>query len=402
MLYKIRIRKISFIDVCATILVILVFSFFEYTLLAVIAQVMFIIISFFESVMLKKQVPIIYIIWWVLFSTWCLLSYTWAINTSTVLSSFISVVQVALLSISIVFYVDSDRRVKHFINSMILSAGILCLRFIIYVPISVWGNGERLKGVITFYSNVAPMMLCFVTLILYNLFLKTRNKKLYILMIIFIFVSLLYGTRKALLILIVGYSIQLLLFAKTSLKIFKNIVVLLILALLCCYFILNIDLLYGAIGYRIEGMILTLTQGSGDGSAVARIAFIENAIDIFKRYPIIGVGLDGFRYLNKYEQTYAHNNYLELLCDLGIVGFIIYYSFHYTLLYKAFKYRQKDTIIYLVLAIVTSYLIIDFFNVSYSEELAHILLSFMFSIYRVTKFKSNGYIKNNMCYKGER
>jgi len=384
MVSELKMPKVKFVDIAATIMLVFVFAFFDYSKLSVLAQVIFVVAAIIEALIKKKQVPMLYVTWLFTFSLWSLLSATWALNTSSLVSCFISIIQVAILGTSIVFYVDCERRIKFFINSMIFSASLLCIRFFVAVPMSIWGNGERLKDIITFSSNIAPMMLCFVSLIIFSMCLKRRNITYYAFIATFIFVAILYGTRKVIIIIVLGVGIQMLLSASKPIKLLKNILVCCVTTLIGYYMVMNVQLLYGAIGYRIEGMISAINGSSGDGSSIARLAFIECAKDVFMSYPLLGIGLDGFRYVNVYEPTYAHNNYYELLCDLGIVGLLLYYRFHAQILYKIIRTRRFDRRLNLVLAIIISYLCIDYFNVSYSEELAHTMLAFVYAIFRVS------------------
>ena len=52
-----------------------------------------------------------------------------------------------------------------------------------------------------------------------------------------------------------------------------------------------------------------------------RSFFALEALSVFKENLFIGIGQDGYRYVNSREFTYSHNNYVEILANLGIVGF---------------------------------------------------------------------------------
>lgn len=64
-----------------------------------------------------------------------------------------------------------------------------------------------------------------------------------------------------------------------------------------------------------------------------RLYFYEYAIKWFKESPIWGIGWDGFRYrlyetrgsyLGRFTYMSAHNVYLQILCELGLVGYCIF------------------------------------------------------------------------------
>lgn len=72
-------------------------------------------------------------------------------------------------------------------------------------------------------------------------------------------------------------------------------------------------------------------------------------LEWFVKKPWFGYGLDGFRamYANVYgvSQTayYAHNNFIELLVDLGLVGFVLYYLLYVFIFIKGLKALKSKT-----------------------------------------------------------
>ncbi|MHC1724256.1 MAG: O-antigen ligase family protein [Aminipila sp.] len=62
-------------------------------------------------------------------------------------------------------------------------------------------------------------------------------------------------------------------------------------------------------------------------NSVQRMVFFEDGLKLFKQSPIIGHGLSGYEegvssVQNFYYETrYVHNHYIQVLCDLGIIGF---------------------------------------------------------------------------------
>ena len=78
------------------------------------------------------------------------------------------------------------------------------------------------------------------------------------------------------------------------------------------------------------------TAESGDIS-YGRDAFRVLALELFAQNKLFGIGWDGFRYyyntLFDYEIN-VHCVYVQLLCETGIIGSIIYYSFFVAALYR--------------------------------------------------------------------
>ncbi|MGI6392305.1 MAG: O-antigen ligase family protein [Candidatus Izemoplasmatales bacterium] len=380
-------KKINVIDISATLMIAFIFAFYDYTVLAVIFQIVFISLVTIKTIYYKRKLPLLYISWWILFIVWCATSVLWAKHTETFLSVLISVIQVATIGISIVLYADSDFKINHLIFSMVVSGVLLCVRFFINVPISLWGDEQRLKGFISFYSNTGPMMLSFVSVILFNKYLQRKNIWFIGIITIFFFVMILYGTRKALIIFLFGIIVQTLLSAKRLVKTITYTIFIVLGVISLYYALLSIPLLYGAIGYRIEGMMNSIQGQVGDASTKARLLFIDYAKKLFLESPYIGVGLDGFRYYNIHEMTYSHNNYYELLCNTGIIGLLLYYWFYFVMILKLLPCVRKSNNCLLAFTIITCYIIIDYFNVSYFEELAHVIISFSYALIRLEKSK---------------
>lgn len=67
------------------------------------------------------------------------------------------------------------------------------------------------------------------------------------------------------------------------------------------------------------------TAESGD-ITLSRIIFWERAIDLFKENPIFGIGWCNFMLVQQAAgyTAHVHNVYLQLLCETGIVGLVIY------------------------------------------------------------------------------
>ncbi len=75
-----------------------------------------------------------------------------------------------------------------------------------------------------------------------------------------------------------------------------------------------------------------------DSSYRKRADMAEQGLKLWQQAPVFGNGLDAFRGLSG-QGTYAHNNYVELLCDLGLVGTLLFYTLHAQVLIRAARAR---------------------------------------------------------------
>ena len=112
-----------------------------------------------------------------------------------------------------------------------------------------------------------------------------------------------------------------------------------------------------------------------------RSAMMVDGLEVWWRAPLFGHGIDQYRYVGSFT-TYSHNNYVELLANLGVVGTALYYVLFAVLGYRAARgviAGQRSA--WVVLAVLVVYLLMDVARVSYSGRttwlylllLAHVL-----------------------------
>lgn len=147
---------------------------------------------------------------------------------------------------------------------------------------------------------------------------------------------------------------------------------------------LSNQVFYERIGVRIENMITSITtKESDEGSINERALLRDLSLDLFKKKPIIGYGLHAFRYYsinNGGPYLYAHCNYTELLADLGIVGFSLYYFAYMYLVFLAIKeYKNKKFSLYIISFMLMN-IIADYGTVSYYRHY-YLIFYVMFATY---------------------
>lgn len=105
-----------------------------------------------------------------------------------------------------------------------------------------------------------------------------------------------------------------------------------------------------------------LSRGSGKGiELTSRGSFWALALEMFKENPVIGLGLNSYdtRFNNSgirsiyYDFAGAHNTYLQLLGETGVIGIIMYFSAIISTLKKGFfvSYQNSNRAIYILIAI---------------------------------------------------
>lgn len=132
-----------------------------------------------------------------------------------------------------------------------------------------------------------------------------------------------------------------------------------------------------------------LGTGDLDSGSVKRQFMAQLGLAIWKQFPILGVGLNCTRIVVMEHlgfDAYMHSNFIELLCGLGLLGFILYYSMYAYIFFQLVKYRSSSKR-YFIIGIVwlLTSLLMELGTVSYYSKVHcfYLLVQFI----NVTKLK---------------
>ncbi len=205
------------------------------------------------------------------------------------------------------------------------------------------------------------------------IFTSKKHKLLYLLAIVICVPFLMFtGSRKAVLIVVIGLVTFVLTYTRKK-GLFKR---LLIISLLLGGIVLLIYKIpaFSIIKEHFEDMLNLFTgQGDLDKGDENRIKYLELGWKHFLDKPLFGNGFCSSYY---YFRTYTHCNYIELLMNNGIVGFVLYYAVHFTIITTAFRYRKKaDVLTSLVFTFMLCLLFCDIGVVTYYNRFMNIILA---------------------------
>ncbi len=183
--------------------------------------------------------------------------------------------------------------------------------------------------------------------------------------------------------------------------IIKYTIIIAIVTVLIYNLIMNIPDLYSIIGRRVEMLLRLIFEGEVnvlDGSANFRGQMIQMGLEKWIESPIWGYGLESFKYYNQSvtgEYLYAHNNYVELLYNLGLIGFFAYYSFYIRMLMAAIKNRVPLIVENraFVIAMIVSLFVFEYGQVDYSDNNIAIVLFVVFTMLNQREGKMEQYEK---------
>lgn len=289
-------------------------------------------------------------------------------------------------------YISSVKESKKLIDILIVAELVTVLRAIIYTPwsemLQTFDSRLFASGLGQNYNDFTTQMTLVAIIISYLAFhYDKKYKKWFWLFMILILIS---GSRKSIVIAISGYCISYFLGSGQNIvKIIKRAIPLIAVIVIGLYALLTNAFLYDLIGSKLVTMIQSLGLSSSeirntidaaniDHSMHGRAVLRELAWDTFMKYPILGIGYYNFQFTNSYG-LYAHNNYLEILANLGIVGFVTYYSMYFRVLFECIKNNKrgllyKFIIVFVGLLIVMEYAQVTFFRLFALVPLIAVLL----------------------------
>jgi O-antigen ligase len=197
------------------------------------------------------------------------------------------------------------------------------------------------------------------------------------------FVSLLTGGRKATFMPLIFLFVLLMIKNQGAVKKIGIITAIAIATGLLFFLVFTTPILYNVVGSRIEGLFAFISGNTSqsDASTIIRADMIEFGWELFKTKPILGIGLSNFQILygikgNYLIEQYSHNNYIELLTGLGLIGFCVYYAYIlYMIYYMSIKVKDSETgLREFFLAYFVTYLFFDTGAVSYYHFNLHLFL----------------------------
>ena len=379
-------RKINLVNIALIMYIFSIIVFNEGTFILKIIKILFVGISILHMFFKKKLYIDKYIIWMIAFISFCTLSLRWSMsidNAKAVLSTLI-LNDICIFFIANLIY-DDKKRITLIINSIIFSSIIMGLKVAIEFGPLVFVNGSRgATGELMSANTIGMIAAIAGVFCVYKIKNEKTNKGLYIIACVLnIIILLLSASRKALLFLLIPIMIYYIFSSKNIINTLRKIIVSFIISIIAFGAIMKVPVLYNTIGNRIETMIYGfLGYGETDASTSLRLRMIAFGIEWFQEKPYLGYGINNYKTLLGKENTsfgregvYAHNNYIELLVDIGIIGTILYYYIYITILNKGIKNSKKLSALQIVmLGIFISCIINEYGNVSYYGKFDQLIL----------------------------
>ena len=302
-------------------------------------------------------------IWYGLFYLWECIARLWTPDSIAPYSNTpYQTLRIVAILIAMDLYVVSEEDVQNLIKAFCIGATAFAVWIMVTSPISSFGS--VLYGAKTGQQrNTTGYVLCFATFFLVYLYKEHKNRIWLIFSLLCFVSSLLTGSRKiifayvaALFLVIIGQED-----VNKTVRWFFYIFITAIIVIPIAYQIPYIRETFG------ERLLAILDDSISDSSIFYRNIAKENAIRIFKESPIIGNGWAAVRnsFVYKGVSIYAHNNYLEIAADYGIIGCLLFFLRNFVYGFKCFIRVKKNFCFLTATVLLASMILLDWGQVSY-------------------------------------
>lgn len=326
--------------------------------------------------------------WQTLLLSFFLVSVCWAYSREQAITIWIAYLGRSIIILYIYSYLLVSKNFIYASKVFVIVAVLVNLHFLVAFGISgmLAARAETIDLGQGWNANALGMqsvVACFFILnVLYHK--KKKNTFKFAILSFLIFFILLSGSKKSFFLLF-GF-IFMVYFLKSNRKVLTLVAILSVLAFLF-YLVFNVPFLYEVIGERLEILIkgfITFdidAKKSSEGSASDNIRFFMmfEGWQWFLEKPMLGYGIGNFQKLfgeiNGGIELYAHNNYIELLVDTGIVGTLLYYWLYVYVIWKSIKGSSKYELSVVSFLIVL--MVAEFGHVSYLVFCIQFLFCFL-------------------------
>lgn len=304
-------------------------------------------------------------------------SALWALDSGNSLTQATTILLTLACSSMLYIHYKRELDIQRLLDAVRWTGFVVAIYAILFYGLDVIQLAAVGKRLDNDFSNVNAigMMVAVSCVIQFHELLYGRCRKSAVLLIPGVAVVAMTQSRTALVAMMAGIFAVYFLKKRQSKNLLNKlfrIVVLVVVAVMIVLALYSLPIFDG-VRERIDRMLLGLLGRSGaDNSTLIRQEMIELGWKWFLKKPLWGVGIGcphilSGRYIGR--DTYLHNNFVELLCGGGLLGFCIFYSVYVYLLRNLWRYRHVDQklfeigFVWLILM-----LLMDYGTVSYYDK----------------------------------
>lgn len=302
-------------------------------------------------------------VFFLLFFVYVYLSQYWAVAkppSSDVITTLWRLDIPTVLCLDICF--DNKKRCNYLTWLFSISIFIYGAVAIATSPFSTWGT-VLFGGVTNIQRNQASLLFVSCFSIMLWIYSAKSNKVAFALSLIFFAMNLITGSRKGIIQAALVVCIFILL-QDNSRKRWKYIWLGIVAIAIIAFAFVSSPYLQETYGERL---LAIFDDSIDDSSKNHRDSFRLLAYSYWLKNPVWGNGADYFKVINyKYNgiMVYSHCNYAELLCNYGIVGFVLYYVNYLLAILKSLK-NKRNLYSKICLSTIIPMIVIEYGQVNY-------------------------------------
>lgn len=371
-----------------TLTIVVVCAFSDIAMLSIGTQMSFVIFVLL-SVRRVSARAFFYAGWLYAFLVWSLVPAFSAINQIESLQYTANFAMKAVFFVALGLSVRNMGDACGILRGMTYGAFILAFRLVATTPLYVWGTA-RLGESIGLNPNRVGIIMAYGALSALSLAVLHGEKGKLWFLVIFLPVAFLTGSRKAFFAIVCGLGLMQMLVTSDVRTFLKRAIFGAVIALALLYVIMSVPVFYETLGRRLETSGILGSSTRIDASAAVRKIMIDRALELFAKRPLVGYGLNNFKFVSGFD-TYSHNNYSELLVSVGLPGTILYYIMPIWMLTFSIASRVKGETRYaLVITLTSVVMLMDYALVSYNQIITHVVIVLCYNYYAILKKHSQG------------
>lgn len=399
---KINIDKLLVFIYCVSAITFITFTWGRYLMIAAVGLLFFRMALSNRLIITRKDFP--FLNSGLLFICFCYLSTIWAENRTYAFEMSNTICQVFVCTFVIYMYFSQTCEIRSLIKIIMFSGYVYA-----FVVFSDYGftdifriASDSMMREGSKYGNLNYIGMIMSINILISAYDAICEKKhtYHLLAVLSLIILAVTQSRTALISLVAGICIIIYMNLKRedNQKVILNRIVLMIFLICVGLIVLQNTSFFTGINQRMFELIGTLSGKGGDHSSGIRVILMKIGLEQFKQTPILGIGINNsklvsLRYVG--HAYYLHNNYIEMLVNGGIIGFLIYYSFYMKIGIGIFRNRfSQNKEVILFTAIWFALLLMDVGTVSYYAKDIYIYFALLFAGLSNINIESNHYADN--------
>ena len=348
------------------------------SILSVVMSIMLLLLKGGSSCLRKIFTPAN--LWCAIFLLLAALSCIQSINVQASMSITVVMLKKLIVIFSIFIFIENKEDWELLIKLYMFSCLLMMVKITYYAlrgynGIDMWdiacGN---------YFNSVAQFLAISIMFAVYFFMNYKSTRWINVFYILFSFYHIfLTGSRKGLLMPVVGIAIYIVLESGNKAKKHMRNIGIIVLAVVVILFVF-------ARNPELEERFTQLFVGlfvndqQQDVSTMMRQSFISIAMNMFREKPIWGYGVGTFATVAQStigRYVYSHNNFTEILSGMGVIGFVGYYWYYIYLAIKLYCMKKKHNVYMICLSILLTLTVFEYGIVTYSIYIYPVILSIL-------------------------